>query len=188
MLITSNIFAISHFSPNHFVNLIGLTFFSSLLIAASLIDLDNLVIPNNLLLFGSISGFIFNLVTRKIYFGDNFLTIIYKYILLSIIFLILFEVFNFILSMIIKKEAFGFGDSKFLFMISTWLGIKGTLSTFILSIYIGGIVSILMILSKIIPRKGKIPFGPYLSLSAYVIGMIGTEKVFLIIRDFYMIR
>ena len=27
MLITSNIFATSHFSPNHFVNLMGLTFF-----------------------------------------------------------------------------------------------------------------------------------------------------------------
>ena len=104
------------------------------------------------------------------------------------IFLILFEVFNFILSMIIKKEAFGFGDSKYLFMISTWLGIEGALITFILSIYIGGIVSILLILLRLIPRKGKIPFGPYLSLSAYVIGIIGTEKVFLIIRDFYMIR
>ena len=188
MLITSNIFATSHFSPNHFVNLVGLTFFSSLLIAASLIDLDNLVIPNNLLLFGSISGLIFNIVTRKIYFGDNFSTIIYKYLLLSILFLILFEVFNFVITMIIKKEAFGFGDSKYLFMISTWLGIEGALFTFILSIYIGGIVSILLILLRLIPKKGKIPFGPYLSLSAYLIGMIGTEKVLMIIRDFYMIR
>ena len=187
-LITLNIFAVSHFSPNYFVNLIGLTFFSSLLIAASIIDLDNLVIPNELLLFGSISGLIFNLVTRKIYFDDNFQAIIYKYLLLSIIFLLFFEIFNFIISAVLKKQAFGFGDSKYLFMISTWLGIKGALFTFILSIYIGGIISILLILLRLIPRKGKIPFGPYLSLSAYVIGMIGTEKVFLIIRDFYMIR
>ena len=38
--------------------------------------------------------------------------------------------------MIIKKEAFGFGDSKYLFMIATWLGLNGALSTLILSIYI----------------------------------------------------
>ena len=188
ILITLNIFAIPHFAPNYFVNLIGLTFFSSLLIAASLIDFDNLVIPNNLLLFGSISGLIFNLVAKKIYFAENLLTVIYDYLIMSIIFLVLFEIFNLIIGMIIKKEAFGFGDSKFLFMISTWLGIKGALFTFILSIYIGGIISIILIISRIIPRKGRVPFGPYLSISAYIIGMIGSEKVLMFLREFYSIR
>lgn len=187
LLLTLNIFAIPHLSSNYYVNLIGLTFFSSLLIAASLIDLDNLVIPNNLLILGSLFGLIFNLITRKIYFGENFFTIIYKYLLLSFIFLILFEVFNFIISKIIKKEAFGFGDSKYLFMISTWLGIDGALFTFILSIYIGGIISILLILLRLIPRKGKIPFGPYLSISAYIIGMIGSDKVTILFKNFYSI-
>ena len=188
ILITLNIFAIPHFAPNYFVNLIGLTFFSSFLIAASLIDFDNLVIPNNLLIFGSISGLLFNLVAKKIYFAENVLTVIYNYLIMSIIFLILFEIFNFIIGMIIKKEAFGFGDSKFLFMISTWLGIKGALFTFILSIYIGGIISIALILARIIPRKGRIPFGPYLSISAYIIGMIGSDKVLMFLREFYSIR
>ena len=160
-------------SPNYYSNLIGLTCFSSLLIAASLIDFDNLFIPNDLLLLGSISGLIFNLSTRKIYFGENLLIVLYKYLFMSFVFLILFEIFNFILTIIVKKDAFGFGDSKFLFMISTWLGIKGALLTFILSIYIGGLISIFLILFKLIPRKGKIPFGPYLSLSDYVIGIIG---------------
>ena len=188
ILFTFNIFAIPHFSTNYLVNIIGLTFFCSLLIAASLIDLDNLVIPNNLLLFGSISGLIFNLATRKIYFGENFLIIIYKYLLLSFIFLVLFEIFNFIISTIVKKEAFGFGDSKYLFMISTWLGIKGTLFTLILSIYIGGLISILLILSRLISRKGKIPFGPYLSISAYTIGIIGSDKIAMFFREIYNIR
>lgn len=187
-LITLNIFAISHFSPNYFVNLIGLTFFSSILIAASIIDLDNLVIPNDLLIFGSISGLIFNLVTRKIYFGDNFLAIIYKYLFLSIIFLLFFEIFNFIISAFIKKQAFGFGDSKYLFMISTWLGLEGAIFTFILSIYIGGIISILLILLRFIPRKGRIPFGPYLSLSAYILAAIGPDKLIMFFRDFYGFR
>ena len=188
IIFTLNFFAISHLSSNYLANLIGLTLFCSLLIAASLIDLDNLVIPNNLLLFGSISGLIYNLVNRKIYFGENFLVIIYKYLILSFVFLILFEIFNFIISIIIKKEPFGFGDSKFLFMVSTWLGIKGALLTFILSIYIGGIISILLILSRLISRKGMIPFGPYISISAYIIGIIGSDKVIMLFRDFYSIR
>ena len=187
-LITFNIFASSYLAPNYFVNLVGLTFFSSILIAASLIDLDNLIIPNNLLLLGSISGLIFNLVTRKIYFGESVFLIFYKYLILSIIFLILFEIFNFIITIIIKKEAFGFGDSKYLFMISTWLGIKGAIFTFFLSIYIGGVVSIFLIMLRLISRKGKIPFGPYLSISAYIIGMVGADKVLMFFRDFYSIR
>ena len=188
ILFTLNIFATSHLSSNYLANLIGLTFFCPLLIAASLIDFDNLVIPNKLLVFGSISGLIFNLINRKIYFGENFLIIIYKYLFLSFVFLILFEISNFIISMIIKKEAFGFGDSKYLFMISTWLGIKGTLLTFILSIYIGGIVSILLILLKLISKKGMIPFGPYISISAYIIGITGSDKVLMFFKDFYSIR
>ncbi len=185
ILITLNIFSISNFSPNDFVNLFGLTLFSALLIAASLIDIDNLVIPNNLLILGSISGFIFNLITRKIYFGEHIFLIIYKYLFLSLIFLIVFEIFNFIITLIIKKEAFGFGDSKYLFMISTWLGIEGALFTLILSIYIGGIISIFLILSKLISRKGKIPFGPYLSISAYIIGIIGSDKVLMLFKKLY---
>ena len=70
ILFTLNFFAISHLSSNYLANLIGFNFFSFLLIAASLIDLDNLVIPNNLLFFGSTSGLIFNLVTR-ISIGEN---------------------------------------------------------------------------------------------------------------------
>ena len=73
-------------------------------------------------------------------------------------------------------------------MISTWLGIKGALLTFILSIYIGGIISIFLILFKLIPRKGMIPFGPYLSLSAYIIGIIGSDKIFIFFRDLYIIK
>ena len=72
-------------------------------------------------------------------------------------------------------------------MISTWLGIKGALLTFILSIYIGGIISILLILSKLISRKGMIPFEPYISLSAYIIGIIGTDKVISFFKEIYNI-
>ena len=186
-LFTLSSFSISTFSHNYYANIFGLTFFTTLIIAVSLIDFDNYIIPNDLLFFGAISGLLFNIITRKIYFGEKFLFIIFQYLFLSLIFLICFEILNFIISSLIKKEAFGFGDSKYLFMISTWLGIKGALSTFILSIYIGGIISIIMISLRLIPRKGKIPFGPYLSISAYFVGMIGSDSIISIFRNIYSI-
>ena len=87
--------------------------------------------------------------------------------------------------MIIKKEAFGFGDSKYLFMISTWLGLNGALSTLILSIYIGGIITLILVLLKLIPRKGKIPFGPYLSISAYIVAILGSDSIILFFKNIY---
>jgi len=185
ILFTLNSFAILQFSPNYLVNLFGLTFFTSLIIAVSLIDFDNYIIPNKLLILGIISGLFFNLLTRKIYFGDKFLIIIFEYLLLSLIFFICFEIFNFIISMIIKKEAFGFGDSKYLFMIATWLGLNGAVSTLILSIYIGGIITLILVLLKLIPRKGKIPFGPYLSISAYIVGIFGSDSIILFFKNIY---
>ena len=187
ILFALNCFSIGQFSPNYFVNLFGLTSFTSLIIAISLIDFDNLIIPNNILIFGTISGLFFNLINRKIFFGDDFLIIIFQYLILSLIFLVFFEIFNFIISILINKEPFGFGDSKYLFMISTWLGLNGVLSTFILSIYIGGIITLVLVLFKLIPRRGKIPFGPYLSISAYVVGMIGSDKIISIFRNIYSI-
>ena len=187
ILCALNIFSISQLSPNYIVNLFGLTFFTSLIIAVSLIDLDNLVIPNNLLILGAISGLFFNLINRTIFFGDSFLIIIFQYLILSLIFLFFFEIFNFIISFLIKKEAFGFGDSKYLFMISTWLGLKGVLSTFILSLYVGGIITIILILLRLIPLKGKIPFGPYLSISAYIVGMFGPDRIILFLKNFHSI-
>ena len=186
-LFTLNSFSISYFSPDYFVNLFGFIFFTALIMAVALIDFDNYIIPNDLLIFGTISGFFFNMFTRKIFFGDKFLVIFYEYLFLSLIFFICFEILNFAISAIIKKEAFGFGDSKYLFMISTWLGLNGVLSTFILSIYIGGIITLVLVLFKLIPRRGKIPFGPYLSISAYVVGMIGSDKIISIFRNIYSI-
>ncbi len=188
ILFALNSFSILHLSTNYFVNLFGLTFFTVIIIAVSLIDFDNYIIPNDLLIFGTISGLLFNIISRKIYYGDNFFGIIYQYLFLSLIFFIIFEILNFTISAIIKKEAFGFGDSKYLFMISTWLGINGALSTLILSIYIGGIFSIILILLKKIPRRGRIPFGPYLSISAYIVGIFGSDYIISIFRNIYNIN
>ena len=51
------------------------------------------------------------------------------------------------------------------------------------SIFFILVVSIFLILSRLISKKGKIPFGPYLSISAYIIGIIGSDKIAILLRD-----
>ena len=173
------------FSTNYLVNLIGLVIFTSIIIAISLIDFDHLVIPNDILIFGTGVGLIFNLITSKISNGDKFLTIIYEHLFLSLIFVISFEILNLIITLIIKKEAFGFGDTKYLFMISTWLGVSGGVTTLITSIYVAGFSTIFLILMKQISRKGKMPFGPYLSISAFSIIIFGSDNIISFFKNLY---
>jgi len=173
------------FSTNYLVNLIGLVLFTSIIISISLIDFDHLVIPNDILIFGTGVGLVFNLITSKISYGDKFLTIIYEHLFLSLIFVISFEILNLIITLIIKKEAFGFGDTKYLFMISTWLGVSGGVTTLLISIYVAGFTTIFLILIKQISRKGKIPFGPYLSISAFSIIIFGSDNIISFLKNLY---
>lgn len=73
---------------------------------------------------------------------------------------------------IFKKEAMGGGDVKLLAMIGAFLGWKLTLLTFFLAPLFGSVVGIAV---KI--RKGDevIPYGPHLSLAAFVAVLYGEE-------------
>ena len=70
-------------------------------------------------------------------------------------------------------------------MVGTWIGLNGQFLTFILSIYIGGLITLFLIIIKKISKKGKIPFGPYLSISAYLVGIFGSESIFLFFQKIY---
>ena len=167
------------------LNLIGLNIFTVILLIASLIDFDNMIIPNELVLVGSILGIIINLVALKYFSIESIFYILYKFILISFLGAVLLEFLNFLISLIIKKEAFGFGDIKYLFMIGCWLGLKGMICTFLMSMYIGGIVTIILILFKKVQSSGKIPFGPYLSISAYITVLFGSENLISLTKNLY---
>ena len=144
-----------------------------------------MIIPNELIIIGSISGFLFNLVSLDFFGNESFISVLYQFVWLSFWAAISVELLNFLISLLIKKDAFGFGDIKFLFLIGCWLGLKGTICTFVLSLYIGGLFTLILIIFKKIPNKGKIPFGPYLSISAYIVGLIGSNNILMLLKEFY---
>ena len=180
-----NIRASFNFSNSFFSNLIGTSIFSIFLIIISLIDLDNLFIPNKLIFFGVIIGYLyFGFVGIFLNSGNFILTISYNFISGLIGFLLL-EIITFLISIVIKKQAFGMGDSKYLFFLGSWLGLKGMLLSFALSIYVGGIASAFLLILRRITRKQKIPFGPYLSIGAYLVIFFGEEFWMHILKSIY---
>ena len=180
-----NTFFSNYFSSIYLLDLFYLNIFTTLLIIISLIDFDNMIIPNKLLIIGSCLGFFFNLIKYTFLGNQTFLYVFYKFIILSFLAFIFLEMLNLIISFFLKKDAFGFGDSKYLFMLSTWLGFYGVICTFVLSLYIGGVITIFLIISKKINSSGKIPFGPYLSIAAYVVSLLGPNNIVLFLKNFY---
>ncbi len=188
--ITATLFVLNSFfsgslSSNYVLNLVGLNIFAVILFISSIIDFDNLIIPNELILIGSISGFLFNLVSLNLFGNESFMNVLYQFVILSFLGALSIEFLNFLISSLIKKDAFGFGDIKFLFSIGCWLGLNGIYCTFLISLYIGGLFSIFLIIFKQISKKGKIPFGPYLSISAYIVGIIGSNNISTILKNIY---
>ncbi len=79
-----------------------------------------------------------------------------------------------------RKEAMGFGDVKFMGMIGAFIGWQATLLAFFVACVFGAVVGLLLLLRR---RDTHIPFGPYLAAGALVV-MLHFDFVLRICWDF----
>jgi leader peptidase (prepilin peptidase) / N-methyltransferase len=135
-----------------------LVVFSILLVLISFIDLENLLIPDFLMLIGIGTGLAYSIYSGKVVesltgacFGFLFM------LLLSTAAKYAF-----------KKEAMGDGDIKLLVMFGANLGIERTLMSLVCASLTGAAVGLLLISLKILRRDDYIPFAPFLALGAIV--------------------
>ena len=54
------------------------------------------------------------------------------------------------------------------------------------SIYLGGIFSLVGILLKKLNRKDKIPFAPFISISAYFVTLFGSQNIWNLFSRLYI--
>mgnify|MGYP001317651728 CR=1 FL=1 len=139
----------------------------SILIIVSFTDIEQQIIPNIMILIGFIFGLTFSLTGVTIKFIDAILGFIVGSGSLLIITLISL--------LVLGKEGMGGGDIKLLGTIGLFMGWKMTLLTFLFSLYIGGIFSILLLLLKIKKRGDYIPFGPFISLATLITLLWGKD-------------
>ncbi len=164
-------------------NLISLCIFSLFLYVIAIIDIKYLIIPNKVLILGSCFAFL-NGITISILRNDYYFLL--NRIFSGILGFLSLEIIIFILFLITSKYAFGSGDSKFYALIGFWLGFNNLVAVFVFSIYLGGIFSLVGILLNKLNRKDKIPFGPFISLSAYFVALFGSENIWNIFSRLYI--
>ena len=144
--------------------------FISILIIISFIDIDHQIIPDifslpGIVIFATSSIFIPEMKLIDSIFGillggGSLYTIAIIYYALK------------------KTDGMGGGDIKLLAMIGAAIGWKGVIVTIFLGSLTGTIAGIIiMISSRIIDTKIRIPFGPYLSLGAIIYVFFGQALI-----------
>lgn len=140
----------------------------SALIIITFIDLNKQIIPDVISLPGIGVGLILSFFVPYISFINSALGVLVGGgIILAI---------GLAGSVIFKKEAMGGGDVKLAAMIGAFLGWKYTIISLFLGFFLGALVGIFLILSKIKSKEDMVPFGPFIALGSLITLLYG-EKI-----------
>ena len=141
---------------------------SSALIIIAFIDLNEQIIPDVISLPGIVIGFILSFFVPYISFLNSALGVVVGGGIILII--------GLGGSAIYKKEAMGGGDVKLAAMIGAFLGWRYIIISLFLGFFLGALIGIILIMTKIKKREDVIPFGPFIILGSFITLLCG-EKI-----------
>jgi leader peptidase (prepilin peptidase)/N-methyltransferase len=141
---------------------------SSALIIITFIDLQEQIIPDIISLPGIVVGLILSFIVPYMSFINSALGALVGGGIILII--------AWVGSIIFKKEAMGGGDVKLAAMIGTFLGWRYTIISLFLGFFLGALIGIILIITKIKKREDAIPFGPFIALGS-IITLLCGEKI-----------
>ncbi|NND04106.1 MAG: prepilin peptidase [Acidimicrobiia bacterium] len=146
--------------------------FVGVTIALTLTDLDHKKIPNRILFPSTAIGVVLLGIGALIdgQLGDYGRAILGGLIYFAALFLLA----------LVARGGFGFGDVKlaaFLGLYATYLGWGQLVVAMVLPFVVGGVASILLLVTRIKGRKDAIPFGPYMVAGAYIAVFAGQAVV-----------
>ena len=128
---------------------------TSCLILISLIDYKTQIIPDGLVGVIAVSGVLYNLL----YAPQD---IMYMLLGGAVGFAVMLLIF------VISRGGMGGGDVKLSAAVGLWLGAEGTLLFLLLAFIMGGVISLLLLVSGVKSKGDAIPFGPFLCLAAFI--------------------
>jgi len=185
-LVVFNYFGISAKTPIYIL-------FLSSLIAASFIDIEHQIIPDEISLGGLVVGLILSFAYPALHSTNLHLLALFRSFLGALIGGGIIYITGILGTLVFKKEAMGGGDVKLLAMMGAFLGWPSVIIIFFLAPFLGTIISLIanirMTLIEISKKEksiikgtrakriqimfkmlltGTIPYGPFLSVGAIV--------------------
>ncbi|ABB50245.1 type 4 prepilin peptidase 1, Aspartic peptidase, MEROPS family A24A [Prochlorococcus marinus str. MIT 9312] len=148
-----------------------------ILLSISIIDYEFLWIPNSIIMIGFLFG-LASSIFSAIVNDQNIVIQLFVNLISGILgFLIIILIMK-SGELVFKKPSMGLGDAKLAGMIGFWIGLPGVIISIWLSFIISGLFVILGLATKKIKKGQLIPFGPFLSISGFLIWLFG-EDIFL---------
>ncbi len=158
------------------VTMLAGSLFICLLIVGAYIDYQHMILPDEITIWGVWLGLILSLFGMFTSPVNAIIGAVIGYLSLWCIFWLFY--------ILTGKEGLGGGDFKFLAMCGAWFGCYSLPIILGLAALIGCIVSFALILLRKIELNKPIPFGPFLSFSAYVY-LITNTKIKYLLNGFY---
>jgi leader peptidase (prepilin peptidase)/N-methyltransferase len=139
------------------------------LMALLVIDLQHLILPNRLVLIVGVMGFLRLITEGFILETINPVLIGGNYILGAALYAGTAWLLGWIMTVVLRKDALGFGDVKFFAVAGLWLGVLKLADFCILS----GILGVILALAWQQIKKEKVfPFGPALIIALFVLLLV----------------
>lgn len=155
-VLTGLLFVFTYYQVGFKDTFISYLLLTCLLIADTFIDIEHLILPNELLLFGIISFMFLNLGFSFIPWEQALFGAVTGLVPLLV------------LVILTGGNGMGIGDVKLMGMVGLFLGWKLALLTLLMSFLFGGFFGVILLVTKMKNSKDPIPFGPWIALAAFV--------------------
>ncbi|MCL0097599.1 prepilin peptidase [Dehalococcoidia bacterium] len=175
---TGFLFAFLSFSYGFGVEFLVLALCGSLFLVLAVIDLEHGLILNKIVYPAIGISLLLSPFWPSLGFGRSFLGesgMIHSF-LGSLSGGLIFAAFLFVIALI-SSGGMGWGDVKMAALIGLITGFPSVLMAMMLSLVSSGIVAILLLALRLRSRKEAIPFGPFLSLGAFIALLWGQELI-----------
>lgn len=178
-LLTAVIFSALFFRYGFSMAFFAYAFLMTVLIAVFFIDIDHRIIPNGLVITGMAGGLIFAVYNMFMpladVFGDDKWWTPFAGLIPGTGFLLLTALLG---ALIYKTDdAMGMGDVKLMAPIGLFLGWKLCTAALFISVAMGGIISLILMLTGIKKRKDTVAFGPFIVVGAFITVMWGWNLI-----------
>lgn len=179
-LITAGTFIALYYKFGLSVPFFAFAYLLTILIAIFFIDIDHRIIPNGLVLAGLAGGFavfVYNCISpMPEVFADTKWWTPLAGLLPGSAFLLIVAIVG---SLLYKTDdAMGMGDVKLMAPVGLFLGWKLCLIALFVSVILGGLLSLLLMVTGIKKRKDTVAFGPFIVVGTFITIMWGWEILY----------
>ena len=157
------------------------SFLTVIIVMEAFVDIKAQILPNSLNFVGFIVGIIYAYFTclQNMLAGLNLILGLFTgagiFLLIAAFALIVY-----------KKEGMGLGDVKLMGMLGLYFGAINMIQIFILSFLVAGIVSIILLLTKIKKTTDYIAFGPFIVIATVITMFVPAQQMMTYISTYMM--